>query len=169
MRVGRESTHVLRHSWGCRVSRPVQRSLDLACRLANALQLVRRSSHPAGRDMRARASCRASRFDQDRRPRALVEEAKHGRELAAAYHSRPEHECVVRRPCRGLQLIEIVSGLVGEAANLAVTQSVEREGENVSRDGDWPDLAAAACGDPAGRGGCGAYRRLTAAVRLREA
>lgn len=41
-----------------------------------------------------------------------------------------------------------VVGLVGQAADLAVAQAVVAEGEDLARDGDSRDLAAATFGDP---------------------
>jgi hypothetical protein len=61
-------------------------------------------------------------------------------------------------------LVEIVPGLVDEVANIVVARSVDGEGEDLSRDGDRSDAAARS--DPVGRGGCGAYRQLEAAVPL---
>ena len=53
-----------------------------------------------------------------------------------------------RRSCGLRQLVVVVVGGLGQAADLAVAQPVVAEREDLPGDGDLGDLAAAAFGDP---------------------
>jgi hypothetical protein len=78
------------------------------------------------------------------------EEARHRSELARACTSRPggERKSGVGWSCGDRRLVVDVVGLAAEAADLAVAQPVVAEREDLSGDGDFGDLAAAAFGDP---------------------